>query len=219
MLELTRESFDLLVKTDPVPHVLVDARCRSDSNDLTVPASTVVVKPAAFQTSMLPEDGCVCIVYDAEPALVDTGALACVQFNINTAAREHVPELEEISCDTVTEQGEQNYVLDVRRTDEVDNFGKLPHADSIPLHLVLQQLSADDKSPALTNMLRNDRTIIVGCRTNRRARFMTQILLDMGMKSVKFIDKGACGCSQIPSNDMKCYPSYEVSDPVPAPNN
>jgi rhodanese-related sulfurtransferase len=150
--------------------------------------------------------------------------------------------------------GEANFVLDVRREDEVEHFGKLAHATHVPLHLALLQLTTGNRalSPPLPGrllraelnrrahggngccgsgvrlpghmsepfaaVLSNSKPVVCACRTNRRSRFATQCLLDFGVADVKFIDKGACGCSQIPSNEMQCYPSYEVGEPVPEPN-
>ena len=73
-------------------------------------------------------------------------------------------------------------------------------------------------SPKLTTILTSGKPVIVGCRTNRRSRFATRCLLEYGLPDVKYIDKGACGCSKIPSNLMRCYPSYEATDAVPKPN-
>eukprot|EP00045_Choanoeca_perplexa_P007069 m.62117 g.62117 ORF g.62117 m.62117 type:complete len:224 (-) comp13918_c0_seq2:1099-1770(-) len=219
LFELSFETFEMLTQTDPIPVIVVDLRKMKDSRDLVLPSSTPVVKLDAFDKTQLAEDGCVCVVYDGEAPSHDLLDVPTLYYNVNTEpSKQAVEELVYKDCETITEEGSANVVLDVRRLDEVDNFGKLPGAIQIPLHEFVQQLTTGQHSPNLTAILTAGKPVIVGCRTNRRSRFATRCLLEYGLPDVKYIDKGACGCSKIPSNQMSCYPSYEVTDAVPKPN-
>eukprot|EP00730_Choanoeca_flexa_P013725 TRINITY_DN5636_c0_g1_i2.p1 TRINITY_DN5636_c0_g1~~TRINITY_DN5636_c0_g1_i2.p1 ORF type:complete len:225 (+),score=30.51 TRINITY_DN5636_c0_g1_i2:145-819(+) len=218
--ELSFETFEMLTQTDPVPVIVIDLRAQADSKDLILPSSTLVVKLTEFDKAKLPSDGCVCVVYDgAAPAhdlLKDTPAL---YYNINTEPNQNAAEeLVYKDCETITEEGDSNVVLDVRRHDEVSHFGKLPNAVHLPLHEFVRQLTIGEHGPELLKVLTSGKPVVVGCRTNRRSRFATRCLLEYGLPDVKYIDKGACGCSKLPSNLMRCYPSYEITDPVPKPN-
>ena len=79
-------------------------------------------------------------------------------------------------------------------------------------------LLSGEHSDALKAVLAADKPVVIGCRTSRRAKFAAQLLSDVGVKTALYLDKGACGMSKFPENNMKCYKSYELSDPVPEPS-
>eukprot|EP00043_Microstomoeca_roanoka_P019489 m.219715 g.219715 ORF g.219715 m.219715 type:complete len:224 (-) comp17003_c7_seq5:552-1223(-) len=219
VLQLTYEGFESLIKKDPVPHVVVD--CRSDTQ-ATIPfvedAKTKVVGLSEYNDSLVAEDGCAAIVYDGSEVPTFTSQRAVVLFNMNTKPASEPTKLNSKTCQDLMTEGDANLALDVRRDDEVANFGKLPQAVHIPLHVMLGQLSDGSPSEAMQEILTTTKSVVVNCRTSRRAQFCAQVLVDQGVKAVFYLDTGACGLSKFPENNMKCYKSYELTDPVPEPS-
>lgn len=154
MLSLTYESFRLLVETDPLPHAVVDMRSPA-SGDLKLPEETKVcgemamyryhsrqvLKLEEYRSGMVPADGCVCIVHDADTApSVDISDVTCVCFDSRTAPNPSGVVLESVACADIVQHATDHIVLDVRRPDEIANFGKLDFARNVPLHEMMQQL-------------------------------------------------------------------------------
>ncbi|EGD74038.1 hypothetical protein PTSG_05732 [Salpingoeca rosetta] len=219
-LSLTYESFHSLISNDPVPHVVVDFRA---SQEKAIPAveeyNTKVVKPDEYLDDLVAEDGCAVVVYDSSDAPEFKSDRAVVFFNVNTEpAASDSFQLKSKDCQTVMTERDNLVFLDVRRQDEVDNFGMLSYAVHIPLHELLRQLNQGAHSEGLEKLLSATKPVVTGCRTSRRAKFCTQLLHDVGVRDAQYLDKGACGMSKFPENNMKCYKSYELTDPVPEPS-
>ena len=146
VLQLTLEAFASLIKNDPVPHVVVDCRSKKE-NAVSIPHveenNTKVVAKDDYNDSMVAEDGCVAVVYDSDEgeAPVVASERAVVHFNTGTKQADAKFELVPKTCESVMTEPESLVFLDVRRKDEVDNFGMLKFALHIPLHELLDQLS------------------------------------------------------------------------------
>eukprot|EP01147_Barroeca_monosierra_P003857 gene3857-6354_t len=229
VLSLTYEGFQAFITLDPIPHVVVDARAdKSKSIPFVKEQNTKVVSLDSYTDELVPEDGCVIVVTSENSSPSISSERAIVYYNTLTRPSSSPFTIEFKDCSTIMSERKSNVndsktvgslvVLDVRRTDEVENFGTLKSAYHIPLHSLLQQIGQDTLSENLQAILTSTRPIVLSCRTSRRAKFSTQLLHDLGVKQVFCLDKGACGLSKFPENEMKCYKSYEISDAIPPPS-
>eukprot|EP00049_Salpingoeca_infusionum_P008422 m.138289 g.138289 ORF g.138289 m.138289 type:complete len:221 (+) comp14010_c0_seq2:2178-2840(+) len=212
---MTYEVFRSLVDTDPIPHVVIN-HLPEGVEMPPLPETTKVCKLEEFKDDMVPVDGCVAIVVqkpEDKPALESQHPV--MFFSIDVQPDPEFKEPESFSCDTILKSDGSLFVLDIRRYDEVQNFGALPHSLNIPLHDLLRELNEGAHSENLRTILTTDKPIVTCCRTQRRAGFTARLLNSIGLKDVHYVFKGACGCAEEPESGMLCYPSYEVGEELP----
>eukprot|EP01112_Ceratiomyxa_fruticulosa_P000536 TRINITY_DN1048_c0_g1_i2.p1 TRINITY_DN1048_c0_g1~~TRINITY_DN1048_c0_g1_i2.p1 ORF type:complete len:283 (-),score=40.46 TRINITY_DN1048_c0_g1_i2:556-1404(-) len=110
-------------------------------------------------------------------------------------------------------------VLDVRRKDELQNFGVLDCAKNIPTEVFSHLFSLGEEeflSHAGFQKPGKESQIILYCRSNRRAKYVFLLAFEFGYRNIFVFKDGVMGLSQI---DQKVIPyeSYDVTDPIPAP--
>eukprot|EP00049_Salpingoeca_infusionum_P008421 m.138290 g.138290 ORF g.138290 m.138290 type:complete len:220 (+) comp14010_c0_seq2:694-1353(+) len=213
-MDLSYEVFRSLIDTDPIPHVVInELPVGVEMVDLA--KDTKVVSLQDFHDDMVAEDGCVVIVSNSAQHTELQSRHPVLYFNIETKADPAAVAPDNLSCKDILHGDGSLQVLDIRRTDEVENFGKLPHSVNIPLHELLGQLNSGKHSEELTTILTTKKPVVTCCRTQRRAGFTAYLLMSIGVPNVRFVYKGACGCAEEPGSGTLCYPSYELGETVP----
>jgi len=114
-------------------------------------------------------------------------------------------------------------LVDVRRPDEISNFGKHPKAVHLPTEefpMAMTRTPSEWQSiypfPKIGTIA--DCTTIVCCRSNRRAKWAYLVARDMGVdaKHLLVFKDGVMGLSKIHPGIIP-YESYDLGDPVPPP--
>ena len=106
LFELSSEAFDMLTTMDPLPLLLIDFRAETGDNSVSLPASVTCIKPGESTATKLPEDGCICVVYDDERPDQAFGDQAVVYYNTKSTQRSNTIEpLQSISFETLSADG------------------------------------------------------------------------------------------------------------------
>eukprot|EP00056_Hartaetosiga_gracilis_P010628 m.158619 g.158619 ORF g.158619 m.158619 type:complete len:226 (-) comp13356_c0_seq4:5185-5862(-) len=221
MRQLSLEAFQSMIETDPIPHVLINACKNKDSVIPFVLESTKIVTEEEWKDELVPEDGCGIVITDSDGVCpidhLEHGR-TIAWFDVRTKAGEEKFELPWKVCEEVIKEGDKNYVVDIRRKDEVEHFGSADFTIKKPLHELLHDVTHGDGIAQILEVGTEnepEKPIIVFCRTNRRAKFCVQLLHDANVRNVSFVKKGAVGLSENKDLHMHAYNSFEVGEEFP----
>lgn len=118
-------------------------------------------------------------------------------------------------------------IVDLRRKDEIANFGSYPNSVNLPTEECTRaiQLSEEEwkenfkfTKPLSLSSSSSSLPLLLYCRSNRRAKFVYNVLRDAGWEkegiNIKIFKDGVAGLSRIVSHVLS-YDAYDPSDPLP----
>ena len=128
-----------------------------------------------------------------------------------------------VQPEDVVDDVAKRVVMDVRREDEVANFGLVPGGINMPLHRLAKALAGapvgKDKE-TIDAFVASELPRFTICRTQRRATVAAQLLLLLPTAATTTVIKGghnAMAQHLGPTGPLKPYPSYMPGETVPEP--
>ncbi|KAL0026441.1 hypothetical protein WJX79_010309 [Trebouxia sp. C0005] len=213
---LSVPALQLLVQTDPIPHIVVDIRDKHSTQQQPLPPQydqALAIPVNQIQHALQSAPAWTATLTGGVQALQDANIQLAEKRFINRDAVAAVLGHVDAGCPP-----QEALVLDIRRHDERSMYGSIPGTVHVPAHQLPMAFQMEPDSWEDTFHFpqpSNADWVIMQCRTNKRATWAAQLAADAGLTNCLIYKQGVYGWRLQP--EVKVYSSYEVGDAPPEP--